>query len=123
MPTYCIICGKQKNGIPVENDYVLDMLRWFKRNVTKNEQKNKLIVCKEDYPVYKKNRSRYVFRLAVYLTIGSLFFILGLLLSPSVATFFIGAILLIFLYSLSLLSYTPKLRLEVQNAKSQKHNE
>lgn len=120
MPTYCIICGKQKTGIPVENDYVLDMLKWFKRNVTKNEQKNRLVVCKEDYAAYKKSRDRYIFRTALYLTIGGLFLILGLVISFSLATFLTGAGLLIFLYLLSLLNYTPKLRLEEQNAQSKK---
>jgi predicted nucleic acid-binding Zn ribbon protein len=121
--TYCIICGKKKPGIPVKNDYVLDAIRWFKTNVTKNAQNNKLVVCKEDYSVYKKNRDRYVSRQIIYLVIGILFTILGLFLTFSISTLLVGLGIVAFLYLMSLLNYTPKLNIDANNGARTKHNQ
>jgi len=120
MPTYCIMCGKRRPGIPVESDYVIEAIRWFKRNVTKDEQKNRLVVCKNDYPKYKKNRDRYTLRRFIYLSLGAVFVVLGLLLSFRIGTLLAGFAVLIFLYLISLMNYTPKLRIEVKTTASKK---
>ena len=109
MATYCIICGKQANGIPVKNDHVLDALRLFKRKVTRNEQGNKLVVCKADYQVYKKKRDKYTSRQTLYIAVGVIFMILGLLVSVSVSTIAISILVIAVLYLISLINYTPAL--------------
>jgi Ca2+/Na+ antiporter len=114
------MCGKRRPGIPVESDYVIEAIRWFKRNVTKDEQKNRLVVCKNDYPKYKKNRDRYTLRRFIYLSLGAVFVVLGLLLSFRIGTLLAGFAVLIFLYLISLMNYTPKLRIEVKTTASKK---
>ena len=113
MATYCIICAKKKEGITVKDDRVLESIRWFKRNVTRNEQGNKLCVCKECYPVYKKRRDTYTSRQIIYVVIGAIFAILIFALSLSLAALATGAVILVGLYLLSLLSYTPDLAIKV----------
>ena len=81
--TYCIVCGKEKKGIPVQDDVVLGFIRWFKRTVTKNEKGNLLVVCKEDYLAYKAARKRYEGRQKVYLVLGVLFVLLTVAIYPS----------------------------------------
>jgi len=109
MATYCIICGKQTSGIPVRNDHVLDAMRMFKRNVTKNEQGNRLVVCKADYPAYKKKRDKYTSRQALYIAVGILFMIFGLLVSISLTSVFLSLLVIAVLYLISLINYTPAL--------------
>ncbi len=108
MPTYCIMCAKQRQGLPVEDDHVLNALRWFKRNVTKNEQRNKLVVCKEDYPKYKRNRDKYVLRGMIFVSLGVLFMLLALIISLSMII--PAFIVFLLLCALSLMNYTPKVR-------------
>ncbi len=110
MKSYCIICGRERNGIEVEEDFVIKSIRWFKRNVTKNEEGNKLVVCNECYPKYLKYRRRFVGREIIYLTLGFLFLVFGLIVSFRLSTLIIGLLLILFLYLLSLLSYMPKLK-------------
>ena len=109
MATYCIICAKQKNGIAIKDDHVLDALHWFKKNVTKNEKGNRLVVCKEDYSAYKKKRDKYTSRQALYVAIGAIFMILGLVASVSLSTVALGILVIAVLYLLSLINYTPAL--------------
>ncbi len=109
MAIYCIICGKQKRGLPVKNDHVLEALRLFKRNITRNEQGNKLVVCKEDYLAYKKKREKYTSRQTLYIAIGVIFMILGLLVSISLSTILLSIFVIAVLYTLSLINYTPAL--------------
>lgn len=124
--TYCIICGKKKAGIPVEEDRVIYAIRWFKRNVTRNEQGNSLVVCKEDYATYKKNRDRFVSRRMIYVGIGVIFLVLGLLVSFSLGALAMGIIVIAALYLMSLLNYMPKLKYEETKAgvarKARQHN-
>ncbi|MHB1830046.1 MAG: hypothetical protein ACYCO0_01505 [Candidatus Micrarchaeaceae archaeon] len=110
--TYCIICGKQKHGIPIKNDRVLEAIRWFKRNVTKNEKGNNLAICRECYPEYRKRRDRYTSRQAIYVIMGVIFLILGAAIQFKASTVMVGILLLIALYGLSLLNYTPALSIK-----------
>ena len=114
MAIRCIICGKQRDGLEVKTDWVITSMRWFKRNVTKDEQGNRLVVCKGCYPIYKKNRDKYTSRQTLYLVLGALFIILGLLISSYDILRFLSAIglsviILAVLYLISLLNYTPAL--------------
>jgi hypothetical protein len=110
MEGYCIICGKQKQGIEVEEGNIIKAIRWLKRNVTKNEKGNKLVVCKECYPKYKKYRTRFERRLALYLILGVLFLVFGLMLSFRVETLILGLFVVLLMYFFALLNYMPKLK-------------
>ncbi|EQD59708.1 hypothetical protein B1B_08080, partial [mine drainage metagenome] len=44
----------EKTGHRRQRDYVIGAIRWFKKNVTKNEKGHALVVCKACYPAYKK---------------------------------------------------------------------
>ena len=112
---YCIICGKEKGGIAVEGDAVLGAIRWFKSNVTKNEQGNRLVVCEGCYAQYKKERKRYESRRAIYLGLGVLFLVVSVAMSPKAAT--VAAALGVFalLYLFSLMSYVPRIGIKSGN--------
>ncbi|MEM0086893.1 MAG: hypothetical protein QW774_03510 [Candidatus Micrarchaeaceae archaeon] len=112
MKSYCIICGKEKQGIPIEEDFVIESIRWFKRNVTKNEQHNRLVVCRECYPKYAKQRKSFESRRTLYIALGIAFIILSVLISPRATTIAIAVAVAVFLYLLSFLSYMPKLDIE-----------
>ncbi|MGC8710347.1 MAG: hypothetical protein ACP5RF_01930 [Candidatus Micrarchaeia archaeon] len=107
---YCIICGKKKYGTEVEEGNVIKIIRWLKKNVTKNEKGNRLVVCSECYPKYTKYRSRFEKRLALYLILGILFLAFGLLLSFKLDTFILGLFVILLMYFFALLNYMPKLK-------------
>jgi hypothetical protein len=104
----CIICGKNKKGIPVKDDYVIKSLRWLKK-VTNRYKGGKLVVCKECYPKYKGYRKKYTSRRMTYVAIGIIFAILIIILSRSVFSVISGILIILFLYLLSLLTYMPDL--------------
>ncbi len=109
MATYCIICGERRPGVPIRDDRVLNAMRWFKRNVTRDERGNSLVVCRDDYSAYMKKRGRYTSRQALYIAVGVIFAALGLLVRFSLSTFAISIAVLAALYLLSLINYTPAL--------------
>ena len=115
MATYCIICGKQRNGPEVKGDHVIGFLRWFKKNVTRDEKRNRLVVCKECYPAYKKRRDRYTSRQTLYMIIGAIFLVLGVAIAFSPLTLAVGLLMLAGLYLLSLMNYTPALSVKIDN--------
>lgn len=126
MATYCIICGNSRTGIPVHDDFVLQGMRWFKRNVTKNEKGYGLVVCKQDYDAYSKNRKRYLSRQAIYVGIGLIFFLLTIAIAFSTGKFggmVFGVACLMGMFLISLLNYTPALKTEGQNASRKKQNQ
>ena len=108
----CIICGKDKQGIPVKSDWVLESIRWFKKNVARNAKDNFLVVCREDWPQYDKARKKFTSRRTLYIGLGIIFMILGLLTGLSIKTFAFTLVILVFFYLLSLLSYMPALDLD-----------
>lgn len=112
--SYCIICGEEKKGIEIENDFVLDSVRWLKKKLTHKEKHNKLVVCKEDYPKYKEARSRYEFRQKLYVGLGVVFVLLMFLVSSKLTTLLVAVAVLILFYLFTLLSYTPKLKLKLK---------
>ncbi|MCL4383230.1 MAG: hypothetical protein M1168_00355 [Candidatus Marsarchaeota archaeon] len=109
--TRCIICGEEKQGIEVENDWIIDSIRWFKRNITKNEKNYKLIVCQNCYPKYQKQYNSFKNKRIFYLVLGVIFTALLFIASSfNIFSLLSGFILILFLYLLSLLSYMPKLK-------------
>ena len=123
MPTYCIICGKQKKGIAVKEDRVLQFLRWFKGNVTHNLQSNALVVCGEDMDEYKKKRERFTSRKNLYIALGVIFAILGLIISISIPTIILSALVIAALYLISLVNYTPALVIDQEKRAQIKHKQ
>lgn len=117
--SYCIICGKEKKGIEIEYDNVINGIRWFKRNITKNEKNNVLVVCSSCYPTYKKSRDKFESREKLYLILGMIFLILIVFISHTIPAFIAGLVVLAFLYLLSLMNYMPKLDLR-KGKKSEK---
>lgn len=114
--TVCIICGKERVGIPVKNDYIIEAIRWIKTNITKNEKNNRLVVCKECYPKYKKERDRFISRFAIYVGLGVVFVITGSLIGGFGALLYTLPVLLL-LFLLSLLNYMPALDIETVRKK------
>ena len=74
---------------------------------------------------YQKNRDRFTTRRAIYVAIGTLMLVLGLALSLRIQTFVLGVAIIIALYIMALLNYTPKLKIsdKAPNQKKQKHNQ
>ncbi len=110
-PSYCIMCGKRRDGLPVANDHIIDAIRLFKRNVTKNEKGSRLVVCRACYAKYRKRRDKYTSRQIMYVALGVIFMILSLFMAPSISTFLIAAVVLLIMYLMSLLNYTPALEI------------
>ena len=109
----CIICGKEKPGIEVKPDFVIESIRWIKRNITRNEKGNRLVVCRDCYPAYRKLRERFERREKIYLTLGILFALLSFLISSNkLYGLGIGLLVIALLYLFSLLSYIPSLNME-----------
>lgn len=115
--SYCIICTKEKKGIAVENDFVLESVRWFKRNVTHNEKNNMLVVCRQDYQKYKGERAKYESRQRLYLALGVIFFLLVIARSPTLMTVIIALLVLLLFYFFSLMSYRPRINIKNQHTK------
>jgi cytochrome b subunit of formate dehydrogenase len=103
------MCGKERDGIEVQDDFVLGAVRWFKRNVTKDEKKNRIVVCRDCYPQYKKRRGAYNFRQKLYLALGVAFLLISLVMSPRATTIVVSLLVLAMLYLFSLMSYTPRI--------------
>ena len=121
--SYCIICGKKKDGIEVADDNVLATLRWIKTNVTKNARNNRLVVCKACYPEYSKMRKKYMGRRTAYVALGVLFLVLSLVISSGAwpSALLISIIIIALLYLLSLINYMPGLRIKKEVPKNKKN--
>ena len=115
--SYCIICGAEKKGLDVQDDWVLGLIRWFKRNVTRNENGNRLVVCRECYPKYEASRSKFESRQKLYVALGAIFAALSLVLSPSLTSMLFAALVLLIMLALSLLSYTPRIGIKIRREK------
>ena len=110
MEDACIICGKRIAGLEVRNDYILSSIRWFKRNVTRNEKGFRLVVCKEDFPKYYKQRKSFERKRSLYVGLGIVFAAaLFILSSFNLYSLLYGLGIVVFLYLLSLVSYMPAL--------------
>jgi len=112
--SYCIECGNAKKGIAVRDDSVLSAIRWFKRNVTRNEKKNLLVVCRECYVKYNAGRKRYKSGQKTYLALGIVFMIVSIASSQQIMTVFLSLFLLCLLYFFSLLNYRPEIDIKKQ---------
>ena len=109
--TYCIMCGKEKNGIEVKEDNVIRAIRFLKKRVFRSEKRNRIVVCKECYENYKKHRKRYTRRQALYLALGVLFLIMVVFVGHSIYSVLVGMGMVLLLYLFSLLNYVPELNI------------
>ncbi len=117
----CIICGEKKDGLEVKEDFVIEAIRWTKRNVTKGvwpEKGSRLVVCKGCFPKYSKYRSTFIRRSTLYPTLAILFLIVLVAISPNkLVGFAYGLIMAIIIAGMSLLNYMPALKMPKHAAK------
>ena len=107
---YCIMCGKERSGLAVQDDAVLASIRWFKRNVTHNERNSHLVVCRDCYASYKKELQRHERRRTIYTALGILFFVVSVAVSPRIGTVIVSFGVLALLGVFSLMTYVPRIR-------------
>lgn len=105
----CIICGEKKNGLEVKEDYIIQIIRWVKKNITKDEKGHRLVVCKDDFAKYKKSRDSYKRKQAIYIALGVIFtiFLAGVSGPRVFSALLLGTGVTMFMYLLSQLSYMP----------------
>ncbi|MGC8729937.1 MAG: hypothetical protein ACP5RP_00955 [Candidatus Micrarchaeia archaeon] len=121
----CIICGKEKDGIEIEEDYIFKTYRYIVhkwRDIIGKSELNKrnyrLVVCKECYPTYYKARSAYVRKEYIYVGLGLLFtIVLALFSSSKLMVIVYGLLLTILLYLMAQLSYVPALKIPASLSK------
>ncbi|MCL5427722.1 MAG: hypothetical protein M1321_00905 [Candidatus Marsarchaeota archaeon] len=125
--SYCILCAKERDGIPVKEDNVIKAIRLIKRHVLKSEKRNRLVVCKECYADYKKYRKRYTRRQAIYVGLGIVFLIMLLAISPTWQSKLSGALIgigmTLLLYLLSLLNHVPEIDIPSDGRRSARAGE
>jgi hypothetical protein len=107
----CIICGERREGLRVRQDYQIGLIRWFKRNLLRNEKGYGLVVCKECYPKWKKSKDSYNRKQGTYIAIGVLFGIFLAAFSGGniLPAILYGAAVVVFMYALAQISYMPDL--------------
>lgn len=105
----CVECGKNAKGYPIEDDYVINGIRWIKRKLGV-EKGNKLIVCNDCFEEYKKKRNSFERSLIIYSGIGVVLGIILLVINLSIGAFISALILILFLLVLAHLKYAPKVR-------------
>lgn len=104
----CIVCGERRNGLEVRTDRTIAAIRWFKRNVMRNEKGYRLVVCRDCYPKYRKAKDSYQRKQIAYTTLGivvTVFFVV--FSSKRLMALLSGFVIIAFLYLLSQLSYMP----------------
>ncbi len=114
------MCGKERNGIEIRNDRVIDAIRWMKKTVLHKESSNRLVVCKDCYENYKKAKKRFDSRRRIYLILGIIFALLIIIGSVSVWGVILGIVVLGLIYAFSFFSYIPSLAIDVKSEKSSK---
>lgn len=106
-----MLCGRERDGIEIREDNVIKAIRWLNRSILHKVRDNKIVICRDCYERYRKQRKRYVSRQRLYIILG-LLLDSSILIHPTISTFGLGVLLLLFLYLLSLLSYTPDLKVD-----------
>lgn len=106
----CIVCGIKRDGLPVKDDGVIKFIRWFKRNITKNEKGYDLVVCRDCYRRYEKSKSIYDRRRILYTSLGVIVAVLWIIIGGiRIETVITAIVFIAIMYLLSLVSYTPSL--------------
>lgn len=103
----CIVCGQEKGAYPVEDDIVLRSIRSVKQ-ATHSSTGNVLMVCADDVETARAKRSRFEKTAMTYAALGACVLLISLFAGAfpmSVAYGFLG---MVFVMSLSLVSYYPR---------------
>lgn len=117
----CIMCGQKRDGLRVKEDSVIILMRWFKKNITKNEKGYRLVVCKEDFPKYYKQRKRFESRRALYVALGAVFAVFMLAVgADKLLALVYGIIIVLFFYLLAHLTYTPAVEMPAEGHHAEK---
>ncbi len=113
----CIICGEAKEGLPVKGDYIITAIRWVNRNIFHKYRNYRLVVCKDCYLKYSKQRDKYMRKQITYVIIGVLFTLALFFSSHSnPMSLLYGFAVIIFMYALSLTNYVPALNIKRHEA-------
>lgn len=107
--TRCIICGRHRQGLEVNDDSVIRSIRWMKMRLHMKTGYH-LVVCKEDYRKYYAARHAFERRRALYIGIGVVLAVLLLFVNPTLLAIIYGLGVILFLYLLSLLNYAPSVK-------------
>jgi hypothetical protein len=105
--TVCVVCGKEKKGVRVEEDPVIETIRSIKERLNIST-KNTLVVCKECLPKAEEKRKRFERSVMTWGILAVLVAVLLLLISFSIQSFLLSIITALAFMLLSLLSYFPK---------------
>lgn len=114
MAKVCIVCEKEMEGYPVEDDAVIHAIRKIKRkfNVAKN---NELVVCENCLPEHKKKREKFEKNLVMHVVIAAvvliIFFFVSIF-SPSgisLSGIFLGMVLAALVVGMSVFNHWPKI--------------
>jgi hypothetical protein len=103
----CVVCKNEKKGTPVEDDLYLDTIRNIKTklNVAKN---NKLVVCKDCLPQARDKRRRFERTFMMWAVLATVFFVMLVVMYPSLQSIFYGLVFVVIFILLSLLLYFPR---------------
>jgi hypothetical protein len=91
---------------------MIDAIRWFKTNVTKNAKNCRIVVCKECFVKYKKSYDSYQKKQIIYTILGVVFAALLVAISGNrLVALLCGIVIAIFMWLLSQLSYMPSVEM------------
>lgn len=107
--TFCIICGKEKNGVDIRSDPIIDGLRWIKTNITHNHSNNRLVVCRDCYEKYRVSKKRFDSRKKLYLILGIIFAAFILIVNVTIFSIAFALFMIALLYLFALFNYVPDL--------------
>lgn len=105
--TVCVVCKKEKKGVRVEDDPVIDTIRRVKERLGISTG-NVLVVCKECLPKAQEKRRRFERTAMTWGVLAVLMILLMLLISLSLQSVFFGILIAFFFTLFALSSYFPK---------------
>ncbi len=109
---YCIVCGKEKNGIEIRNDKIIEGIRWIKTKITGSHSDNRLVVCRDCYGKYSVSKKRFDSRKRLYLILGIIFAALILLVNVTIISIAFAIFMVALLYVFAFFNYVPDLDVE-----------
>jgi len=104
----CIICKGEKKGDRVEDDIYIGTMRKIKNrlNIATN---NTLVVCKDCTKKAEEKRRRFERTMMTWGILSALIFVMFILMSPTLLSFFLSFVAIAFFMLIGLLtSYFPK---------------
>jgi len=112
-----MICGKEKEGIGIRPDWVVNTIRWFNIHTFKYKNPNRPVVCRECFQRYRKQRAGFERKRIAYIIIGVVFtIVLALASKENPFSILAGLGVTAFMYLLSLVSYVPELDIPAKGA-------